>query len=60
MVIKEVVVSGTDVNVIVATVGKINVTGNDVNVVWGNGIGGKPPTISQKKGNDINIVHNDK
>jgi hypothetical protein len=54
------VVSGTDVNVIVATVGKINVTGNDVNVVWGNGIGGKPPTISQKKGNDINIVHNDK
>ena len=60
MVIKEVVVSGTDVNVIVANVGKINVMGNDVNVVWGKGIGGKPPKISQKKGNDINIVHNGK
>ena len=58
--IKEVVVSGTDVNVIVATVGKINVTGNDVNVVWGNGIGGKQPKISQKKGNDINIGRNGK
>jgi hypothetical protein len=58
--IQEVVVSGTDVNVIVANVGRINVTGNDVNVVWANGIGGKPPKISQKKGNDINIVHNGK
>jgi methyl coenzyme M reductase beta subunit len=58
--IKEVVVSGTDVNVIVASVGKITVTGNDVNVVWANGIGGKQPKISQKKGNDINIVHNGK
>jgi hypothetical protein len=58
--IKEVVVSGTDVNVIVANVGKINVTGHDVNVVWGNGIGGKPPKISQQKGNDINIAHNAK
>ena len=58
--IKEVVVSGTDVNVIVANVAKINVTGNDVNVVWANGIGGKQPKISQKKGNDINIGHNGK
>lgn len=58
--IKEVVVSGTDVNVVVANVGKISVTGNDVNVVWGNGLGGKQPKISQKKGNDINIVHNGK
>ena len=40
--------------------GKINVTGDDVNVVWGNGIGGKPPKISQKKGNDINIGRNGK
>jgi hypothetical protein len=56
--VKEVVVSGTDVNVIVANVGKINVTGNDVNVVWGTGVGGQQPKISQKKGNDINIVHN--
>ena len=47
-------------HVIVANVGKITVTGNDVNVVGTNGIGGKPPKISQKKGNDINIVHNGK
>ena len=58
--IKEVVVSGSDVNVIVATVGKIRVTGNDVNVVWGNGIGGKPPKISQDKGHDIKIVRGGK
>jgi hypothetical protein len=55
-----VVVAGTDVNIIVATVGKIAVTGNDVNVVWGNGLGGRQPKISQKKGNDINIVRSGK
>ena len=58
--IKEVVVSGTDVNVIVAKVGSIKVTGDDVNVVWANGIDGKPPKISQTKGNDIKIVQNGK
>ena len=58
--VREVVVSGTDVNVIVANVGKINVTGNDVNVIWVSGVGGKEPKISQKKGNDINIVQSGK
>ena len=49
--------SGTDNNIVVANVAKINATGNDINIVWGSGIGGKAPKISQKKGNDINIVH---
>jgi hypothetical protein len=53
-------VSGTDNNIVVVNVARINATGNDINVVWGSGIGGKEPKISQKKGNDINIVHTGK